>query len=110
MKQLRPRGNLWRRLFAPHGWWARFATNTLRRHKWATRKKIVDPVVLEILKRGCNRPPEPAVPQFVPTGTSTIGGRRHDWDVVEIGLGFNKPLEYELSKDPERMKILKRRR
>lgn len=35
MKHLRPTGSLCNRIFAPHGWWARFATNVLNRPEWA---------------------------------------------------------------------------
>jgi hypothetical protein len=49
MKELRPTkifcvcgrksGNWKARFFAPHGWWARFATNVLKKPNWAYKRR-----------------------------------------------------------------------
>jgi hypothetical protein len=52
MIELKPNGNLWNRIFAPHGWWSRFSTNALKRPQWGRKGRVVGvpPPLLNIEK------------------------------------------------------------
>lgn len=77
MKELRP---AWHKVFAAHGWWARFVTNVLR---WPYRWSFRRPAFPKAVKKGKLR--------F--TYEYDYSGDDDYWKRQEIELGFDKKPE-----------------